>query len=433
MEGIVYLNPQGEVEIVNEAVERLHGHTLEELTDPDADPRGRIVRADGTPMPVEDQPAIVALRTGEAVRDVEMGVPLSDGSLRWRLVNAQPVRDDQGKLLGAVASFFDITERKSAEAERERLLAQVQDERERLRAAAAAAHFGTFSVDIVNERAYWSPEYRAIVGMTPDEPPDPPRAVPHYIHPDDVEIASEMVRKAVDPAGDGVIAVEHRIVRPDGAVRWVQLQGQVTFASEGTTRHPVSADGFMIDITDRKQAEEALRLSEQEAQDTRAILQAALASMSDAVFISDRDGNLVEYNDAFVSYHRFASREDCSRHISDCVTTLQAHFADGNEAPPQQWALPRALRGESVGYTEYFLRKRTTGETWWGGYSFAPIRDANGEIAGAVVVARDITERKRAEADREQLLAQVGAERERLFSVLSTFPAYVVLLTPEYE
>ena len=114
-EGVVFLNPQGNVEEANDAVHRLHGHDLQELIDPKLDPRSRIIRPDGTPFPVDEQPAIVALRTGKMVRDVEMGVPGSDGKLRWRLVNAQPVYDDRGTLLGAVASFFDITVRKQAE------------------------------------------------------------------------------------------------------------------------------------------------------------------------------------------------------------------------------------------------------------------------------------------------------------------------------
>ena len=115
VEGVVFLNPKGEVEEANDAVQRLHGHTLQELTDPGLDPRARIIRPDGTPFPVEEQPALAALRTGAAVRDVEMGVPTSHGKIRWRLVNAQPVYDDRGKCFGAVASFFDITERKQAE------------------------------------------------------------------------------------------------------------------------------------------------------------------------------------------------------------------------------------------------------------------------------------------------------------------------------
>ncbi|NTU83944.1 MAG: PAS domain S-box protein, partial [Chloroflexales bacterium] len=117
VEGVVVLNPQGEVEEVNDAVQRLHGQTLEELADPATDPHWRIIRADGSPFPVDEQPPIMALRTGQAVRDIEMGVLGADGRLRWRIMNAQPVSDTDGTLLGAVASFFDITERKRAEQE----------------------------------------------------------------------------------------------------------------------------------------------------------------------------------------------------------------------------------------------------------------------------------------------------------------------------
>jgi PAS domain S-box-containing protein len=74
-------------------------------------------------------------------------------------------------------------------------------------------------------------------------------------------------------------------------------------------------------------------------------------------------------------------------------------MADGTLAPPDMWAVPRALRGEAVTNAEYTLRRKDTGETWVGYYSFAPIHDATGAIIGSVVVARDITYRKRIEED----------------------------------
>jgi PAS domain S-box-containing protein len=115
VEGVVFLNTRGEVEKANEAARRVHGDSVAEAKAPGLDPRRGNVRPDGTPFPVDEQPALVALRTGAAVRDVEMGVPSSDGRLSWNLVNAQPAYDDHGCLLGAVASFFDISERKRAE------------------------------------------------------------------------------------------------------------------------------------------------------------------------------------------------------------------------------------------------------------------------------------------------------------------------------
>jgi two-component sensor histidine kinase len=99
----------------NDALHRLHGHDHQELTDPELDSRSRIIRSDGTPFPTDEHQAIVAMRTGKAVRDVEMGVPCSDGKLRWRIVSAQPAYDDRGALTGAVASFFDIIESEQGE------------------------------------------------------------------------------------------------------------------------------------------------------------------------------------------------------------------------------------------------------------------------------------------------------------------------------
>jgi light-regulated signal transduction histidine kinase (bacteriophytochrome) len=63
------------------------------------------------------------------------------------------------------------------------------------------------------------------------------------------------------------------------------------------------------------------------------------------------------------------------------------------------WAVPRALRGETATNAEYILRRKDTGETWVGSYSFSPIRDKDDNVVGSVVVGRDITERKRGEEE----------------------------------
>jgi PAS domain S-box-containing protein len=144
------------------------------------------------------------------------------------------------------------------------------------------------------------------------------------------------------------------------------------------------------DITERKRAE-------QEAREGRAKLGAALASMTDAVIITDENGRFVELNDAFARYYRFSSKAGCAKTFADFPTFLDVCWLDGTAAPQDQWPVPRALRGETVTDAEYSLRRRDSGETWVGSYSFAPIRDEHGTIVGAVVVARDVTEAKRAE------------------------------------
>jgi diguanylate cyclase (GGDEF)-like protein/PAS domain S-box-containing protein len=136
--------------------------------------------------------------------------------------------------------------------------------------------------------------------------------------------------------------------------------------------------------------EEALRK-------TRTSLEAALSSMTDAVFISDALGNFVEFNDAFATFHKLASKEDCARNLEDYPAFIELLMANGEPVPLEMWSVPRALRGETASNVEYTLRRKDTGETWVGSYNFSPIRDEDGAIVGAVVAARDITEEKRAE------------------------------------
>jgi PAS domain S-box-containing protein len=137
--------------------------------------------------------------------------------------------------------------------------------------------------------------------------------------------------------------------------------------------------------------------TERGLRESRAKLEAALASMTDAVFISDAEGRFIDFNDAFVTFHRFRNKDECSKSFTDYPDILEMFFADGTPAPTDMWAVPRALRGETATNAEYSLRRKDTGETWVGSYSFSPIRDKDGAIVGSVVVGRDITERKRAE------------------------------------
>ena len=161
------------------------------------------------------------------------------------------------------------------------------------------------------------------------------------------------------------------------------------------------------DVAEQRQAEQAL-------QESRAKLDAAMSSMTDAVFISDTAGNFLDFNEAFASFHRFASKEECLRTLTEHPDVLEVYLDTGQLAPLDQWAVPRALRGEVVVDAEYGLRRKDTGEHWIGGYSFGPIRDDAGEIVGSVVVARDISDRKRMEEELRRSEADARGTVERL-------------------
>ena len=126
-------------------------------------------------------------------------------------------------------------------------------------------------------------------------------------------------------------------------------------------------------------------------------LESALANMADAVWITDVNGHFTHLNDAFAKFHRFKDKADCPRETSEYMKFCEQFTSDGELIPPEMWAVPKALRGESTVYAERRFRRKDTGETWYASYSVSPIPGEDGSITGAAAVARDITERKQAE------------------------------------
>jgi PAS domain S-box-containing protein len=206
------------------------------------------------------------------------------------------------------------------------------------------------------------------------------------------------------------VRYEKEYHRKDGTDVPIELFVQPVFDTAGNLLHYRS---FLTDITERKHAEEALR-------ESRAKLDAALDSMTDAVFISDTQGNFIDFNNAFATFHKFKNKDECAKTLAEYPEFLDVFMADGTLAPLDMWAVPRALRGEVVNDAEYTLRRKDTGETWVGSYNFAPIRDKDGTIVGSVVVGRDITKRKQAEEEREQLLGAIQQEKEWLAALINS-------------
>lgn len=197
----------------------------------------------------------------------------------------------------------------------------------------------------------------------------------------------------------------------NGEIIWTLLSA-TTIELDGTT----CLLSVGRDITQRKRAEKELA-------DHQGKLAAALASMTDSVSVTDASGEAINYNDAFATFHRFRSKAECPTSLSGMRERVEALTPDGKVVPPDGRAVSRALRGETAVNVEYNMRRRDTGETWIGSFSFSPIRGSDGSIVGTVVVARDITENKRAENE-------LADYHEKLTAALEAMTDSVIITDP---
>jgi PAS domain S-box-containing protein len=205
-----------------------------------------------------------------------------------------------------------------------------------------------------------------------------------------------------DPAFGETIMANDRMVMQSGVSHVIE---EVVLGLEGGLRTYLSTKtpfrdgngeivgilGVVRDITERKQAEEAL-------QESKAKLEAALASMTDAVFISDAKGLFIDTNEAFATFLKFKNKDECFKTFAEYPDVFELSIA-GQQVSPEMWPVRRALGGETAINAEYTLRRKDTDETWIGSHNLSPIRDKNGVIVGSVVTARDITEQKRIEEE----------------------------------
>ena len=123
-EGVVVMDRYGTIVSSNASAEAVLGLTADQLHGRDPmDDRWRTVHEDGRPWPGEDHPSMVALRTGEPQLMRVMGVHSPLTGRRWIQINALPRRDADGRVVGAVTSFLDVT----AQREAERRLAHLAD------------------------------------------------------------------------------------------------------------------------------------------------------------------------------------------------------------------------------------------------------------------------------------------------------------------
>jgi PAS domain S-box-containing protein len=219
-------------------------------------------------------------------------------------------------------------------------------------------------------------------------------------HPDDraaIEAAAEL---ALDPAERRTAATEHRIIRQDGELRWIHWRGRAAFDDNAASPRPVRLVGVVMDLTERKRAEEALAQSKQQLQlvaDHAPVLIAQCDSQLRYKFVNQRYADLLGRRPADI----------IGRHAREVLgEQAYAHAARYME---------QALAGQRAKY-DLELPDTPHGPRLVR-VAYAPEFDAAGRTVGWVAAILDITERKQAEAKLARLAAIVESSDDAIISV----------------
>lgn len=243
--------PDGNLDWFNDQVYAYGGATEGEL---DGDKWAIMVHPDDIGRAAEAWAS--ALASGEAY-EIEFRLRRHDGVYRWFIARAVPLRDEAGTITRWVGTNTDIEDQKEAEA-------ALRESDLRVKLALDAADIGVWQGFIVDGRVVEpSGDDRAmqLLGARHGERTTFADLM-ERIHPEDRGLVAPAVEEALDPNGDGLMAIEYRLVGTDREPeRWVQVRAQ-TVAGEGGLR----LVGTVRDITARKSAEEHQKVVSNELQ-----------------------------------------------------------------------------------------------------------------------------------------------------------------------
>jgi PAS domain S-box-containing protein len=248
----------------------------------------------------------------------------------------------------------------------------MQDNDERLRQAIRAGNIGIFEHDHLTDALYWSFELRQMYGWDADEPAVLPKILSH-VHPDDLQRVVAAVMAAHDPRGEGAFDIEHRIIDRNGQLRWVLTRSKTNFDDVAGVRRPIRTIGAVQDVTDRKKAEERLR-----------ILDAVLSSSAQAIAITDSQGIVTFANAAL---YRLWGHSEQEALIGRSVF----EFWKLSEDPAKLLDRVRAGHLQS----SEMPASRVDGAPFYLGVTAEAVCDAKGMLAQVLFTFADVTESRR--------------------------------------
>jgi PAS domain S-box-containing protein len=355
----------------------------------------RLYDLHGRHVPHAKCPMADVLATAEGLRDREIVIERPDGTRVVALVNIEAIKADSGRVVGAVNVFREKPEPRTAPLP----LSGGGHNSEELLQALSAALYTTDAdgrITFYNEAAAELWGFRPQLGTSefcgswklywPDGTP-----LPHH------ECPMALTLKERRP----IRGMEAVAERPDGTrVPFIPYPTPL-FDASGTL---IGAVNMLVDISDRHEAEQRIRESEARYRDLAAIVE----SSDDAVLSKDLNGIIKSWNRGAERLFGYTADEAIGKPGTILIPT------DRHDEEPA--ILARIRRGERVEHYET-IRQRKDGSTIDISLTISPVRDQEGRIIGASKIARDITERRRAEQQQHLLIREMDHRIKNLFAV----------------
>jgi PAS domain S-box-containing protein len=337
---------------------------------------------------------------GEVRADVEHRIIRPSGEIRVVHSQGDLKRDSSGRPWQMFGTAQDITDRKRAEEALGRSEAYLAE-------AQRLSHTGSWAWSPDTDVRYWSEECYRVLGFDPRDGAPRMEELIQRIHPDDQSAFRESAKKARHSKLDE--EVDYRIVHPGGAVKDIHSIGHPVFSPCGDL---IEYTGTVIDITERKRAEEELRRSEME-------LRQMLDFTPLYLGVHGPDGSPLYANRASLDYLGMSLDEWRQRPM------------DSNVHPDDVERLNRASSSGSACELELRVRKGD-GTFRWILARFNPLRDEKGQITRWYTASTDIDDRKRAEEklQQENVALREEIDKASMFEeIVGTSPALKSVLS----
>ncbi|MEQ8973168.1 MAG: PAS domain-containing protein [Coleofasciculus sp. C1-SOL-03] len=332
-----------------------------------------------------------------------------NGEQRWIWARTLPILDDSGQINRNVGIAEDITDRKQVEE-------NLRQSQAKLAEAEELAHLGHWHYDMATHKITWSAETFRIFGRDPHHgEPTYTQLIHQITHPDDRKHFTQTVAYSIQHKQP--YKLNYRLIRPDGSIRHIFAKGKPTLNSDNQI---IGVFGTILDITNLKQTEAALRQSEEK-------FRQFAENIQDVFWMT----NVEKTKNIYISpAYETIWDQPCASFDEDCLSWLHRVHPDDRDR------IGSAISKEVLGtYDEEYRIIRPNGEIRWIRDRAFPIYNEQGEIYRIAGIAQDITERKQTEIalqKREQQFRQIFDHAPICMSLINFHTHQFIQVNPAY-